>query len=277
MSRIQNDNKHQGPAPVAVVTGADGGIGMEFCRGLAKRGYSLLMISNRHEPLQEAAARISAQYGCQTWGFTLDLTAPDAPERVCDYLDNRGLMDRVEVLVNNAGIFSFDYLTLTSARRIDLFVDLHVRSVAQLCRIFGDWFASRRRGYILNMSSMSCWMPMPGLALYASTKAFLRVFSRSLALELQDSGVHVMVATPGGIATDLFGLPPKLMKLALRLRAVARPDKFVEGALRRLFRGRHQYINGFLNRLSIVAVGASPRWVRLQVKRRLLDRDIRRP
>lgn len=262
---------------IAIVTGADGGIGLEFCKGLARRGYDLLMVSNRHEQLQEAAARIANEYSCRTWGLTLDLTAADAPERVRDYLANRGLMESVEVLVNNAGIFSFDYLTLTSERRIDLFVDLHVRCVAQLCRIFGDWFSSRGHGYILNMSSMSCWMPMPGLALYASTKAFLRVFSRSLALELQDCGVRVMVATPGGIATDLFGLPENLMKLALRLHAVARPESFVEGALTRLFRGKHQYINGFLNRISIAAVGASPKWVRLQVKRRLLDRGIRRP
>ncbi len=262
---------------VAVVTGADGGIGMEFCRALARRGYSLVMVSDRTDSLRESAARIGAEYRCQTWPLTLDLTAPDAPERLWDFLVNRDLADRTEVLVNNAGVFSFDYLTLTSPRRINLFVDLHVRAVAQMCRLFGEWFATRRRGYILNMSSMSCWMPMPGLALYASTKAFMRVFSRSLALELQDSGVKVMVATPGGIATTLFGLPPRLMKLALRLHAVAPPDRFAEQAVRRLFKGRHQYINGLLNRISIVAVGSTPRWMRMQVKRRLLDKDIRRP
>lgn len=146
-----------------------------------------------------------------------------------------------------------------------------------MCRIFGERFALKGRGYILNMSSMSCWMPMPGLALYASTKAFLRVFSRSLALELRDSGVKVMAAAPGGIATPLFGLPPKLMRLALGLGAVARPDKFAESAVRRLLKGRQQYVNGLLNRLAIVAVGCTPTGVRMQVKRRLLDRGIRKP
>lgn len=259
---------------IAIVTGADGGIGLEFCKGLARRGYDLLMVSNRHEQLQEAAARIANEYSCRTWGLTLDLTAADAPERVRDYLANRGLMESVEVLVNNAGIFSFDYLTLTSERRIDLFVDLHVRCVAQLCRIFGDWFSSRGHGYILNMSSMSCWMPMPGIALYSATKAYIRVLSRAMYYELRDSGVTVTVVCPGGIATDLFGLPEKLKKFAVSIGALDTPERFARKAVKRMLKGRKQYINGFINRFSIFFVAVMPTPVRMLIKRRMLDRGI---
>lgn len=262
---------------IAIVTGADGGIGMEYCRALARRGYSLVMLSVTESPLHEASERISSEWGVVTWPVTMDLTLANAPELLVGWLDTTGLMDDVEVLVNNAGIFSFDYLTSTPPQRIDAFVDLHVRSVAHMCRLFGERFALKGRGYILNMSSMSCWMPMPGLALYASTKAFLRVFSRSLALELRDSGVRVMVAAPGGIATTLFGLPPKLMRLAVGLGVVARPDKFADRAVMRLLKGKQQYINGLINKVSIVTVGCAPTWVRMQVKRRLLDRGIRKP
>lgn len=271
MDRIMN------PRRIAIVTGADGGIGMEYSRALARRGYDIVMVSVTEEPLRDAAAAISSEYGVHTWPVTMDLTRSDAPAGLAEWIEVSGLMADVEVLVNNAGIFSFDYLTATSPKRIDMFVDLHVRSVAQLCRLFGDRFAGKGRGYILNMSSMSCWMPMPGLALYASTKAFLRVFSRSLALELRDSGVKVMVAAPGGIATTLFGLPPNLMRLAVGLGAVTPPDKFAERAVRRLLKGRQQYINGILNRIAILAVGCTPTRIRMQVKHRLLDRGIRKP
>lgn len=262
---------------IAIVTGADGGIGMEYSRALARRGYGIVMVSITKEPLRDAAAAISSEYGVLTWPVTMDLTLSEAPDSLAGWLEESGLISDVEVLVNNAGIFSFDYLTATSPKRIDMFVDLHVRSVAQMCRLFGDRFARKGRGYILNMSSMSCWMPMPGLALYASTKAFLRVFSRSLALELRDSGVKVMVAAPGGIATTLFGLPPNLMRLAVGLGVVARPDKFADRAVKRLLKGRQQYINGLLNRIAIVAVGCTPACVRMQVKHCLLDRGIRKP
>ncbi|MDE6299150.1 MAG: SDR family NAD(P)-dependent oxidoreductase, partial [Muribaculaceae bacterium] len=141
-------------------------------------------------------------------------------------------------------------------------------------------FAVRRErigsGFILNMSSRSCWAPMTGLSLYAATKAYIRVFSRSLHYEMRDSGVKVMVACPGGIATDLFGLPDNLKKLAVAIGALDVPEKFARKAISRLLRGRKQYINGWLNRFSIFMMGITPTPIRMMVKHRMLDRGIKR-
>lgn len=260
---------------VAVVTGASGGIGLEFCRELARRGFGIVMVSIDDKPLRDAAEMIAAEYGVKAWPLTLDLCVADAHMAIDLFLDNRGL--RPVVLINNAGIFSFDYLTEIPERKVNAFVDLHVRSVTVLSRHFAARMAKEGGGYILNMSSMSCWMPMPGLSMYASTKAYIRAFSRSLHYEMRGAGVSVMVACPGGIATDLFGLPENLKRLALRLGAISRPDVFVKGAVKRLLKGKAQYINGLTNRLAIVFVGSLPRAVRMQVKHRLLDRGIRKP
>jgi len=118
---------------------------------------------------------------------------------------------------------------------------------------------------------------MPGLAMYAATKAYIRVFSRSLHYETRESGVTVTVACPGGIATDLFGLPRNLQRLALRLGVLQSPEKFTSNAVRRMLKGKKQYINGWLNRLSIVFVAALPTRVRMVVKHRMLDKNITRP
>jgi short-subunit dehydrogenase len=83
-----------------------------------------------------------------------------------------------------------------------------------------------------------------------------------------------MVCCPGGIATNLFGLPPKLMKLALRLHAVNTPESFVRKAVKNLLRGKKQYINGLLNRFTIFFVAILPTWARMQIKRRMLDKGI---
>ena len=136
----------------------------------------------------------------------------------------------------------------------------------------GCYMAERGGGYILNMSSMACWMPMPGIAVYSATKAYIRAFSRAFRIEMKGEGVSVTVACPGGIATDLFGLPKGLQKLGVRLGVLTTTEKFVDKALRRVFRKKAQYVNGALNRMSIVAVASLPEWARMQIKTRLLDR-----
>ena len=81
----------------------------------------------------------------------------------------------------------------------------------------------------------------------------------------------VTVACPGGIATDLFGLPRNLQRLGVRLGALATPEAFVKGALKRLFAHKKQYINGFINRLAILFVSLLPDRIRLIVKHKMLD------
>jgi hypothetical protein len=240
----------------ALVTGAASGIGAEFCRQLEERGFGVLKVDCRPAPGE--------------YSLLLDLTDQDAAARVMAWLGEIGIVP--DLLINNAGIFDFMAVADMDPRRLDLYVDLHVRAVTQLCRAMVPAMAARGGGMILNMSSMSCWMPMPGIAMYAATKAYIRAFSRALRLETRDCGVSVTVACPGGIATDLFGLSPKLQRLGVRVGALYTPRRFVHGALKAVMGRRKQYINGPVNRLAIVAVGILPDWVRIWVKYLLLDK-----
>lgn len=258
----------------AVVTGADGGIGIEFCRALARRGCSLVLASITVDPLRKAASELENEFGIKALPLTLDLTDTHAVSILAAFLVSRDI--EADFVINNAGIFSFNELADTADDKILRFVDLHVRATTMLSLYFARRFRERGSGRMLNMSSMSCWMPMPGLAMYSSTKAYIRVFTRSLHYELKDYGATATVAAPGGIATSLFGLPDNLMKLAVGLGVVQKPDKFAESAIKAMLKGKKQYINGFLNRLSILFVGCAPTWLRMQVKRRLLDRGIRK-
>lgn len=253
---------------LAVVTGASSGIGLCFCRELARRGCNLIMVSNQDSQTQYAG-NIAADFGVTAYPFVCDLT-DDSIGLLLKFIDSRRLAP--DYLINNAGIFSFREVTATDPARVDSFIDLHVRAVTRLSREFALRFVRRGSGRILNMSSMSCWMPMPGIALYSATKAYIRVFSRALCYELRDSGVSVTVACPGGIATDLFGLSDRLKRLAVSLGVLTRPETFARKAIDRMLKGRKQYINGLLNRLSIFFVAITPTSVRMMVKHRLLDR-----
>ena len=256
-----------------MVTGASGGIGLEFCKVLASEGCNLLMVAIEDKLLEDAAQSIKTEYGVNTMPLTLDLTKKEATVRIIALLESRGI--EPYILINNAGIFTFSPVVEHSEAKTDRFVDLHVRAVTDLCREFGNLMKQKGEGRILNMSSMSCWMPMPGIAMYTATKAYIRVLSRAMHYELKDYGVTVTVACPGGIATDLFGLPSNLQKLAVRLGVLARPEKFARKAVDRMLKGRKQYINGMLNRFSIFFLAILPTPVRMMVKHKMLDKGVR--
>lgn len=258
---------------LAVVTGASSGIGLCFCRTLAEMGCDLVMVSNQEGILEECASRTAADFGVNTYSLFCDLTAVDAADRIIGYIDKEGL--NPDILINNAGIFSFCPVTETSEGKLHCFIDLHITAVTMLSRAFAVRFKQLGGGFILNMSSMSCWMPMPGIAMYSATKAYIRVFSRALHYEMRDDGVRVMVACPGGIATDLFGLPKKLQKFAVGIGVLQTPEKFTRRAVKKMLKGRKQYINGWLNRFSIFFVGILPTSIRMMVKHKMLDKNIK--
>ena len=259
---------------LAVVTGADSGIGLNFTKVLAGRGADIVMVSNNKEGLSGVAEDISAQFNIKTYPCYCDLTLQSDIDNLYQYIDNQGL--EPDFLINNAGIFGFAPVSEIPERKIEAFIDLHVRAVTELTRHFGALFARRGHGRILNMSSMSCWMPMPGIAMYSATKAYIRVFSRAMHYELRDYGVSLTVACPGGIATDLFGLPENLKSLAVRIGALQTPEKFARKAIDKMLAGKKQYINGVINRLAIFFVAILPTPVRMMIKHQLLDRGIKR-
>ena len=267
-------------AHLAIVTGGAGGIGLEFAKVLSRQGAALLLIDLSEERLREADACIKdemareSRQANQIYTLPLDLTREDVIEKIEEFCSLQNLDP--DILINNAGIFSFNPIADTATRKIEAFIDLHVRAVTLL----SQWFVARRKpkgsGRMLNMSSMSCWMPMPGLAMYSSTKSYIRVFSRALHYEMKDYGVGVTVACPGGIATNLFGLPEKWLKFAVRIGVLQTPQTFARKAVKKMMKNKKQYINGWLNRFSIFFVGILPTRVRMMVKHRLLDQGITR-
>lgn len=251
----------------AVVTGAASGIGREYCLALARGGCRQLVMVDR-APCGATAELLPE--GVTALECRLDLAGADAPATLMAWLDSHGL--EPDLLVNNAGIFDFASLQALEPGRIDLYIDLHVRSVTHLTRLMAARMASRGGGNILNMASMACWIPYPGIAMYAATKAYIRVLTRAVRHEVGGRGVRLTVACPGGIATDLFGLPRGLQRLGVRVGALATPHGFVRRALRRTARGRKQYVNGPVNRLAIAALWLLPERARRLVATKLLPR-----
>ena len=234
---------------VALVTGASSGIGVEYARELAERGYDLVIVSNEAERLRTVAEELSRLYSVEVEVLYLDLATPDAAWQLVEQSRRAGW--EVEVLINNAGIFRFQRVVNLPVEMVEKMLLLHVVTPAMLCRYFGEEMKKRQRGYILNMSSLSAWLPYPGISLYASTKCFLKSFSRAFRLEMLTYGVQVTVLCSGAIATDLYSLDKRLQRLGIRLGIIMLPKKLARKAIRGLFKGRAWMMPGWFNYLFV--------------------------
>ena len=248
----------------ALVTGASTGIGRCYAAQLADLGYNLVVVSQNEEILRRTADEIAAQYGTEITVIAKDLAQVDAAEQLFADIKERGMV--VDVLINNAGMFSFCDICNTPIERIKRTIMLHDITNTILCRLFADDMASRGGGRILNMSSFSIWMPFPGLSLYSASKAYLKSFSVAFSKEVREKGVYVTAVCPAGIATDLYGLTKKWQKIGIRLGALRTPESCARRGLRALWRGRRCVVPDWWNKLFIPFCLIMPsfmlRWLR---------------
>ena len=222
-------------------------------------------------------------YGVKTNAHFADLSLPDAAEQLHDWCKAEGYV--IDILINNAGVFFFNQYCNTSMKRIELMLQLHIMTVAKMTRLFAEDMLQREltpeeahtricrrkrmRGYILNMSSMSAWMAMPGIQTYNASKAFIYNFSKSLWYELYPQNVGITVMAPGAVDTALFGLAPKLRKLAVNLTVSIPPEKLVKRALRKMFRGKKADTPGVINWLCTPLLKHTPDWVLFLAQKKL--------
>lgn len=261
---------------LSLVTGASSGIGLQYATQLARDYHTdLLLVSNQEEELRKVAEDLAAQYKVSAIPHYADLSKEDAAEELYAYCHANGMV--VDILINDAGVFFFNPYCETSMKRISLMLNLHMTTVAKMCRLFGEDMIARqltaeeqvqticgkprKKGYILNMSSMSAWMAMPGIQTYNATKAFIYNFSKSLWYELKPKGVNITVMTPGAVDTALFGLAPNLRKLAVNLTVSIPPEKLVKRALRSMFRGKKADMPGVINHLCTPLLKHTPDWL----------------
>ncbi len=220
----------------ALVTGASSGMGLEFARQLAQRGYNLLMVSNVPE-IHDAAKEVSKIDPQLTIiGLVMDLGQQSSARELYEYTRTHEL--EIEVLVNNAGVYHDKDILDDSEGFTSLIMNLHMYTPAMLCYLFGQEMRERGKGYILNVCSVTSKMAAQRLGTYGGTKAFLSHFTRALHIELRKYGVHVTDVSPGAVDTGLYNIKPVYTKIGKCLGIIVSPETLVRRALRALFRGR---------------------------------------
>lgn len=244
---------------LALVTGASSGIGMQYALELARQGNDLILVSNQEKELAEIAEKITKEWKVNATAIYKDLSAEKAAEELHTICKENHW--EIDLLINNAGVFFFNEYNKTDLKRIELMLDLHVKTVSKMCWYFGQDMKERRRGHILNMSSMSAWMSMPGISVYNSTKSYILNFSRSLWYELKPYNVYVTAICPGAVDTGLYGLSDYWRKVAVAIGVSMRPETLVKKALEKTYKGKKQYVPGFINKPFLFVIKHLPDWL----------------
>lgn len=190
-------------AAQALITGASSGLGSEFARQLAGRGYSLVLVARRADRLQALADEIAATYGVAAEVLAADLSSDEGVRTVEQRIAQ---MDKLDVLVNNAGFGTTGKLGKSDPQRQQEMVFLHVQAAMRLVQAALPGMKQRRRGAIVNVSSVAAFTPLPGNVNYHATKRYLVAFSEALQSEVRGHGVFVQALCPGYTHTDFHSV-----------------------------------------------------------------------
>jgi len=211
----------------ALVTGASSGLGEEFAKQLAHRGANLVLTSRSEQRLVNLAADLTRVNGIETRVVVADLSAPDGAARLLRAVHELQLP--ITHLLNNAGFGSAGAFAELDAERESALVELNVAALVRLTRGLIGPMLARREGGVLNVASTAGFQPVPFMATYAASKAFVVSFTLALASELDGTGVRAMALCPGPVQTG-FQAAAGFARPALPL-AVLSTRKTIEGAL----------------------------------------------
>ncbi|MFD0364091.1 SDR family NAD(P)-dependent oxidoreductase [Nocardia sp. GCM10030253] len=186
------------PGTRAVVTGASSGIGTALADGLARRGYSLILVARREDRLRELADRLAARYGVEAEIRAVDLSDRGERAKLCDELADRD----IAVLCNNAGFATYGELATADPAREHQQVELNSVAVHDLTLAVLPGMVERGAGAILITGSTAGNQPGPNNATYAASKAFANTLAESLHGELAGTGVQCTLLAPGPVRTE---------------------------------------------------------------------------
>jgi short-subunit dehydrogenase len=186
----------------ALITGASSGIGAAFARELAARGSNLVLVARRRDRLENLSSELTHQYGVSVAVVAVDLTSDSALASLRTELENQGL--EINFLINNAGFGTSGGFETEELGRIFHEIDLNVKALVALTHSFIPGMLERNSGAIINVASTAAFQPVPTMAVYGATKAFVLSFSEALWAEFEGRGIRVLALCPGGTETDFF-------------------------------------------------------------------------
>ena len=256
-----------------LITGASSGIGEAFARRLAAEKHNLILVARAEERLHALCDELAVKHQIACNFVALDLTEPDANVRLFNETERNGW--DVDWLINNAGFGSSgDFGMLDLEKELGM-IDLNVRTLVGLTHRYLGKMRERRRGTIINVSSAAGFQPIPFMATYAATKAFVSSFSEAIAEENRPLGIHILALCPGSTKTNFFAASN--IERPIQVKGQQTVEDVVDTAMKAVAKNRTKVVSGWANYLGAIAGTLVPNAISSRVMAKALRTRHQKP
>jgi short-subunit dehydrogenase len=244
-----------------LVTGASAGIGAELAREFAKHGHHLVLVARSEDKLMALAGELNAGHDTDTLVIAADLATPEGPKSVVETLHENGV--EIDILINNAGIIDVGPFADTDTGKFQQMVALNIGALTTLTSLLLPHMLERRFGRILNVASLAGFQPIPSMAVYAASKAYVLSLTESLSEELRGSGVHITALCPGMTDTNMVA-EMKAQSETLQWAPsflISNPKEVAAQAYKATMSGQTILVPGLPNQVAAAWAQVNPRWL----------------
>lgn len=254
------------PKAYTLVTGASGGIGEAFARALAAQGRSLVLVARSENKLQQLGRELADQHRIDARVLVADLSEAGQPERIVEWCRQQGLA--VDLVINNAGVGLLKAFADSSAEELEKMLQLNVVTATLIALRFAQEMQARGvHGTILNVASTAAFQPMPFMAVYAASKAYLLSLTQAADHELRPLGIRMLALCPGPTRTEFFsrsGVDDSATNFVFQ-----KPEQVVRVGLRAIETGKTVSVSGWLNRIIALGGRLGPSAISLRIAKYL--------
>lgn len=240
----------------AIVTGSSSGIGLEFSKILAKKGYNLVLVARRTDRLEKLKKEILQTDKIDIQLVSMDLSEKEAPTQLLAYTQKNNLT--VSVLVNNAGFgANGEFFSVPIERTIEM-LNLNMVTLTHLTFLFGNEMKKNNNGYILQVASIGAFQPSPYVSAYSATKAYVMLFGEALDFELKGTNVSVTTLYPGATRTEFFEVSDTKVNSIIE-NSMQSASQVAEIALNAMFKRQRSIVPGMMNKITAFITQLLPR------------------
>jgi len=255
-----------------LITGASSGIGKAIALECAKRKMNLLIVALPGPELEETVSYIRQHFEIIIDSLAVDLTETDGPQKVYDWVIQNNFT--VNILVNNAGIAGAQIFTDSSPEYSDLRIQLNIRALVLMTRLFLPQMFTLEAAYILNISSLGAFFPIGYKTVYTASKAFVLSFSLGLREELRGTPASISIVCPSGVRTNT-GTNDRIDSHGWKGRASeVSAEKIAEMAIDNMYKGKVIIIPGAFNRILYQLSKFIPRHMRIRIATKEIRKEV---
>jgi short-subunit dehydrogenase len=249
---------------IALITGASSGIGEALAAQFAGAGFDLVLVARSEEKLKRLARELRATHQVKVRVEATDLSRPEAAPELAERLVRARWP--VTALVNNAGVLEHGRFVDIPAATHQQLIDLNMAGLTAMLSAFLPQMVARGRGRVLNVASIAAFQPVPSLATYAATKAFVLSLTESLSEELKETGVTATALCPGITATGMVsGAQDKSDNLKIPDFVVGEVEDVAKQGFKACIEGQVICVPGVINQVSTMTARTAPKWLMRRV------------